>query len=108
MQCILPQRPTDQTRWRTSHGRASLSVEAGSLANPARPNEWLDCAVPSGPKPRLIIPYIVGEAVRNNSPEVDLDIWKMHAHDTWVAYEHRWAALLNGSYSETRSRSETH
>ena len=28
--------------------------------------------------------------------------------DTWVAYEHRWAALLNGSYSETRSHSETH
>ena len=54
MQCFLPQRPTRQTRWRTSHGRASLSVEAGSLANPARPNEWLDCAVPSGPKPRLI------------------------------------------------------
>lgn len=72
IQCFLPQRPTDQFRWRTTHGRASLSVEAGSLANPDRPNEWLDCAVPSGPKPRLIIPYIVGEAIRNGHPEVDL------------------------------------
>ena len=24
--------------------------------------------------------------------------------DIWVAYEHRWAALLNGSYSETHWR----
>ena len=27
--------------------------------------------------------------------------------DTWVAFERRWSALLNGSYSETRSQSET-
>ena len=72
IQCFLPQRPTPKLRWRTSHGRASLSVEAGSLANPDQPNEWIDCAVPSGPKPRLILPYIVGEAIRNGHPEVDL------------------------------------
>ena len=72
VQCFLPHRATRERRWRTSHGRASLSVEAGSLANPGRPGEWIDCDVPSGPKPRLIVPYIVGEAIRNGHPEVDL------------------------------------
>ena len=56
----------------TSHGRASLRIDAGSLGEPNNPNEWIECQIPAGTKPRLIFPYIVGEAVRNRSPEVDL------------------------------------
>jgi len=72
MQCFLPQKPVAGREYETSHGRAALVVEAGRLADPDRPRNWRRCEVPSGAKPRLILPYIVGEAVRNGSPEVDL------------------------------------
>jgi len=58
--------------YQTSHGRASLIVEAGHLINPNQFDHWIQCAVPSGTKPRLILPYITGEAIRNQSPVVNL------------------------------------
>lgn len=72
MQCFLPQKPIQERDYELNHGRASLVVEAGRLINPERRNQWTRCQVPSGPKPRLILPYIIGEAVRNGTPEVDL------------------------------------
>ena len=72
MQCFLPQRPIARREYDTRHGHAVLSVEAGRLGNREVIGEFIYCDVPSGPKPRLILPYIVGEAVRNNSPEIDL------------------------------------
>ncbi len=72
MQCFLPQKPIEEREYQVNHGRASLVVEAGRLINPEKRNQWTRCRVPSGPKPRLILPYIIGEAVRNGTPEVDL------------------------------------
>ena len=72
MQCFLPQRPIEAARHFVSHGRASLVVESGILINPTNPDEWTECQIPAGPKPRLILPYVVGEAIRNASPEIDL------------------------------------
>ena len=72
VQCFLPQKPTTARGYHTSHGLASLRIEAGSLGDPNNPLEWIECQIPAGPKPRLILPYIVGEAVRNRSPVVDL------------------------------------
>ena len=72
LQCFLPQHPIKDREYETFHGRASLVIEAGQIANPNRPRHWIKCDVPSGPKPRLILPYIVGEAIRNASPEIDL------------------------------------
>ena len=72
VQCFLPQRPIQDREYETSHGLVSLVVEAGQIADPNHPRKWLKCGVPSGPKPRLILPYIVGEAIRNGSPEIDL------------------------------------
>ena len=72
MQCFLPQRPIPDREYETFHGRASLLIEAGQIANPNQPRQWIKCDVPSGPKPRLILPYIIGEAIRSNSPEIDL------------------------------------
>ena len=37
MQCFLPQRPIAHREYETSHGRASLLIEAGQIANPNRP-----------------------------------------------------------------------
>ena len=72
VQCFLPQHPFAGAHYETSHGRASLIVQAGPLANPDKQSEWIWCDVPSGSKPRLILPYIVGQAVRDRSPEIDL------------------------------------
>ena len=72
LQCFLPQHPIKDREYETFHGRASLVIEAGQVANPKQPRHWIKCDVPSGPKPRLILPYIVGEAIRNASPEIDL------------------------------------
>ena len=74
VQCFLPQQrlPKGTVRHVSRHGRASLAVTAGLLAKPDSAGEFVACEVPFGPKPRLIIPYIVGQAVRNDSPHVDL------------------------------------
>ena len=72
VQCFLPQKPTTARGYHTSHGRASLRIDAGSLDDPDSPDDWIECEVPSGPKARLIMPYLVGQAIRNQSPEVDL------------------------------------
>ena len=72
MQCFLPHRPTDARRHETSHGNASLVVHAGELANPRIRRGWIECQIPAGVKPRLILPYIIGEAIRNGHPEIDL------------------------------------
>ena len=71
-QCFLPQRATHARRYETAHGNASLVVHAGELANPHIRRGWIECQIPSGAKPRLILPYIIGEALRNASPEIDL------------------------------------
>ena len=72
MQCFLPHRPTDARRHETSHGNASLVVHAGELANPRIRRGWIECQIPAGAKPRLILPYIIGEAIRNGHQEIDL------------------------------------
>ena len=72
MQCFLPQRPTDARRYESIHGNASLVVHAGELADPNRRHEWVECQIPAGAKPRLILPYIIGEAIRHASPEINL------------------------------------
>ena len=72
MQCFLPHRPTRARRYETSHGNASLVVHAGELANRNIRHGWIECQIPAGAKPRLILPYIIREAIRNASPEIDL------------------------------------
>lgn len=72
LQCFLPQRPIAGRDYETSHGRASLAIEAGRLANPEQPNRWVRRQIPAGPKARLILPYLIGQAVREGSPRIDL------------------------------------
>ena len=84
MQCFLPQKPLAEgkTRYVTSHGRASMVVQAGILADPDKQNTFMECAVPSGSKARLILPYIIGYAVVRNTPEVDLGRSLRHFMDS--------------------------
>ena len=87
MQCFLPQKPLadGKTRYVTSHGRASMAVQDGILADPDKQNTFMECAVPFGYKARLILPYIIGYAVIRNTPEVDLGrrsatLYGLHRH----------------------------
>ena len=74
MMCFLPQKrlPPGERAYATRHGRAALSVEAGSLANPENVGEIRRCAVPFGSRARMVVPYVNACAVRNRGPEVDL------------------------------------
>ena len=74
MMCFLPQKrlPPGERAYTTRHGRAALSVEAGSLANPENVGEIRRCAVPFGSRARMVVPYVNACAVRNRGPEVDL------------------------------------
>ena len=74
MMCFLPQKrlPPGERSYATRHGRAALSVEAGSLANPENVGEIRRCAVPFGSRARMVVPYVNACAVRNRGPEVDL------------------------------------
>ena len=72
MQCFMPQKHIAERTFSVSHGRASLRIEAGGLPDPNEPGVWFECAVPSGPKARLILPYIIREALRTGGPHIDL------------------------------------
>ena len=74
MQCFLPQKemPLDQRDWKVHHGNASLVVRAGLIADRDNKGQFIDCALPSGAKARLIIPYIIGYAVQRNTREIDM------------------------------------
>lgn len=74
MQCFLPQKemPLGQRDWKVHHGNASLVVRAGLIADCDNKGQFVDCALPSGAKARLIIPYIIGYAVQRNTREIDM------------------------------------
>lgn len=74
MQCFLPQKeqPIDRRSWKVKHGQAALAVQAGIIADRENVGDFVDCALPSGAKARLIIPYIIGYAVQRNTREIDM------------------------------------
>jgi hypothetical protein len=69
----LPYRnPGDVTRvWDRENGRATLRVKAGEAHHPE--NGWVELGLPFGPKPRLILAYLNAEALRTNSPVVEVE-----------------------------------
>ena len=74
MQCFMPQKrlPKGQTTFQSSHGRSSLVVRAGLLADVGKQHHFVQCGVPFGPKARIIMPYIVGFAVVRKTPVIDM------------------------------------
>jgi hypothetical protein len=69
----LPYRnPGDVTRvWDRENGCAALRVKAGEAHHPE--NGWVELGLPFGPKPRLILAYLNAEALRTNSPVVEVE-----------------------------------
>lgn len=61
----------DVRRWDRKQGNAVLEIDAGRALDP-RKGEFVDLALPSGAKARLILIYLNSEAVRNGSPVVEV------------------------------------
>lgn len=82
-QASLPtSRPPDGVQvWERQQGRARLRVEAGSVLDP-RTGLYVQPGLPYGPKSRLLLMHLNGEAVRRQSPIIPVE-------DTMTAFFRR-------------------
>lgn len=73
-QTVLPYRnPGDEIRvWDRRQGNVRLRVEAGSALNPAA-DEFVELGLPFGPKVRLVLHHLNTEALKNGSPEIEVE-----------------------------------
>jgi hypothetical protein len=74
VQCFMPVRHNEKNRgrWQTDCGNASLVIRAGELVKPDSPGKFKECAVPAGPKARIVVAYINDYAYRHRTPVIDL------------------------------------
>lgn len=70
----LPYRnPGDEVRtWERLNGTTHLKVMAGEAMHPER-GRLVEVGLPFGPKPRLILAHLNGEALRQGSPNIEVD-----------------------------------
>jgi hypothetical protein len=69
----LPYRDPGQIRlWKRSQGAVYLEVEAGRAFHPGKA-DFVDVGLPFGPKPRLILAYLNGEALKTGSPVIEVE-----------------------------------
>lgn len=68
----LPYRQQKERAWFRQNGRVYLRVEAGGTVDPET-NQWIDFPLPFGPAARLILIHLDTEAIRNQSPNIELD-----------------------------------
>ena len=73
-QTCLPYRdPGDQVRlWSRRNGYVKLEVQAGR-AYDSRVDDFTDVGLPFGPKPRLVLYHLNAEALRTQSPVLELE-----------------------------------
>ncbi len=73
-QTCMPYRdPGAEVRaWQRSNGRVSLRIQAGN-AYDATNDSWIDVGLPHGPKPRLVLYHLNAEALRTQSPLLELE-----------------------------------
>lgn len=61
----------DVREWQRQQGNASLMVEAGQ-ARDMESGQWVKLGLPWGPKARLVLMHLNSEAIRTQSPEIDV------------------------------------
>lgn len=73
-QAFLPYKdPGNETRlWDHRQGNARLLLKAGEILNP-RTDEWEQIGLPYGAKARLILAYVNTQAIKAQSPLVDVE-----------------------------------
>ena len=62
----------DVREWERTNGAARLKVLAGEAMHPET-GQFVQLGLPYGPKPRLILAHLNGEALRQQSPTVEID-----------------------------------
>lgn len=89
-QTCLPYRdPGDDVRlWSRRNGHARLELQAGRAFDGAR-DEFIDVGLPFGPKPRLVMYHLNAEALRTQSPMIELE-------DSLTAFVKRTLGLDTG------------
>ncbi len=72
--CALPyRRPPESMRvFEREFGRSSLRVQAGAIFDP-NTGKFVEQGLPYGPKPRLLMVHFCTMAMRNNSPEIEIE-----------------------------------
>ena len=65
----LPRTKTAERRYEKVSGKSSLLIEAGALWTG---EEWVQQPLPYGIKPRIAFMHIISEAIRTQSPRVDV------------------------------------
>ena len=71
-QTSLPYRNTLQRRWEAQNGTVMLLVQAGEAFDPTK-KKWVELPLPFGPKARLILMYLNSQAIRTQSPVIDVE-----------------------------------
>ena len=61
----------DMREWGRAQGNASLLIEAGKAWDADR-GEWVKLGLPWGPKARLVLLHLNSEAIRSQSPVIDV------------------------------------
>lgn len=94
-QTALPvRRPPESVRiWEQQQGRAALSLEAGRACDP-NTQKFVNLPLPFGPKARLVLMYLNSEAIKQQSPVIEVE-------DSMTAFVRR---LMSGSDREERGR----
>ena len=89
-QTCLPYRdPGDEIRsWERTNGRVSLLVSAGKAFHPTT-ERFVDVGLPYGAKPRLVLYHLNAEALRTQSPVIELE-------DSLTAFVKRTLGLDTG------------
>jgi hypothetical protein len=65
--------PGDEVRlWQRRQGAALLEIQAGRIADPAL-RDTVEIGLPWGTKPRLILAHLNAEALRQGSPEIEVE-----------------------------------
>src|SRR5918998_3551379 len=72
-QTCLPYRNQGaQTVWEKEQGRVALRVEAGAARNPDT-QEWTQLGLPFGAKPRLVLMHLNAQAIKTQSPTIEVE-----------------------------------
>ncbi len=72
-QTSLPYRnPGDVREWERANGTARMEIIAGKAMHPET-GEFVKVGLPYGPKSRLILAHLNGEALRQQSPEIEIE-----------------------------------
>lgn len=62
----------DVRLWQRTQGNVTLRIEAGAVPDPAT-GKYVDVSLPWGTKPRLILAHLNAEALRQGSPQIEIE-----------------------------------